>query len=149
MRIPSSLSVPLALVALSFFPGLFVATFLSSARIPDRWEHIPEGHSRASVFEFIGESLGQIHTTTNRDGIINDEWRIDRPIGRRLLIVSYDDTDPFSHAHLHYDTLFFKDYTRARNCRSYDTPYEARANRCHPGQQFGAANPGSFLSFQR
>jgi hypothetical protein len=113
----------LVVVATIGFPLIaFVAVYLWSARIPDRWQEIAPGMARDQVATFIGTS-----PDFNEDG--RDNWQIVRPIGEWNLLISYNEDGTFSSAHLSYSNPVFGKYDRARNYNQYDAHYEVRANR--------------------
>ena len=103
----------------------FLITFLLSARIPSRWQELAAGMNRSQIAEFLAYESAK----TTREANGRDAWRIKRPIGNWLLLISYNADDSFHSAHLRYASPVFGEYTRARNYDENDDPYPIRAQR--------------------
>jgi hypothetical protein len=99
--------------------------FLLSARIPNRWQELAAGMNRSQIAEFLANDSAE----TTREATGRDAWRIKRPIGDWLLLVSYNADDSFHFAHLRYASPILGEYTRARNYGEKDDPYPIRAQR--------------------
>ena len=107
-----------------FVPAsVYFGVFLFSARIPDRWQELIAGMTRAEVAGFLASES----TTVDRDSNGGDAFRIKRPIGEWLLLVRYNDDESFHSAHLRYSSPVLGEYTRARNYDERDDPYLVRS----------------------
>lgn len=80
---------------------------------------------RNDVAEFLANPSAK--TARLPDG--SDSWRIDRPIGDWLLLVSYNRDGSFNGAHLRYSSPVGGEYDRARNYSERDDPYPIRSQR--------------------
>jgi hypothetical protein len=126
MKSPAQRWLAVTIGVFILLPALaFVIVYLWSARVPSRWQELSASMDRNDVAEFLANPSAK--TARLPDG--RDSWRIDRPIGDWLLLVSYNRDGSFNGAHLRYSSPVGGEYDRARNYTEHDAPYSIRSQR--------------------